>query len=103
MRMRKIEIDGTEYYCVNYADWKENFWKHKYLINIDGICFTANQGCEQDAIDEIIDWCERRLPNFLLSDKEVEEKTETEREECICGGNHGRYIKADYLDIKEVE
>jgi len=102
---------------VNADDYNEKFWKYNYAVHMtaQGIGFLVNADCEQDAIDEIIDYMEKtgNFPGILMTDEEVEElRAESiadygdERyldDSCIQGGNHGRYIHIDgIVSIEEV-
>ena len=98
---------------VNKHDWNHKFCKHNYKVELGafGNTFFANADCEQDAIDFVIDHCEKKAKGFLFTDKEVEELRQEslkdygdERyvEQYTCGGNHGRYLNTDNVRITEV-
>jgi hypothetical protein len=86
---------------VNPGDWSSKFWKHNYLVTVtaQGIQFFVNADCEQNALDELIDFCEDRYPGLASDGADLDED---EREEYFCGGNHGLYLTTDHIQIKEV-
>lgn len=87
----------NDFYYVNLDDYNENFWGKNYIISIDGINFIANVESLQEAMDLIIDYCERDMPGMLLSQNEVDE--EEFLDDYICGGNHSRYLSTTEVHI----
>lgn len=87
----------------NLDDWKESFWKHNYLIHLtaQNILFAVNANHEQEAIDYIIDYCEKHFPGLLLTHEEADE--EAFLDEYICGGNHGRYLNTEHIRIEPLD
>jgi len=60
----------------------------------------VNADNEQEAIDEIIDFCEGNMPGLLWSrDDEPEQEF---LDEYIRGGNHGRYFSTHNIYIEEI-
>ena len=90
---------------VNPDDIKESFWKRDYLIQITrfGIPFIVNADCEQDAIDEIIDYIEAMKWDGLLLDYNDSDDLEMiESGDYICGGNHSRYLSTYHIRIESL-
>jgi hypothetical protein len=87
---------------VNPGDWQAHTWKHNYLVTVtaQGMQFFVNADCEQDALDELIDFFEAMGWAGLVSDGS--DLSEEEREEYVCGGNHGLYLTAHHIHIEEV-
>jgi hypothetical protein len=90
-----------DYEYANPRDWATKFWKHNYIVTLDGgIQIAVNADNEGDALDEVIDYCERkRYIGFVASHGDLDPD---EQEEYVSGGNHGLYLTTDYLHIKEV-
>lgn len=86
-------------YYPNKEDYQDHFWHFNFKIEIDGIVFYVNAGDTQDAVDYLIDYCEEHLPGLLLTRKEEEE--EEYLQECVCGGNHGRFIASRNIQINK--
>ena len=61
---------------VNPDDYQEHFWKNNYriLVSREGIEYIVNADCEQDAIDELIDYLEVNAPGLLWSREEEQEQ-----------------------------
>jgi hypothetical protein len=71
----------------------EPFWKHIYLLQMQGGNFVINSDNSQEAIDEFIDYCEDNAPGLILSDEEEEEAQEDgSLDDYVQGGNSGRYL-----------
>jgi len=92
-------------YYPNENDWSEKFWNNNYriIVSAQGVEFFVNADNEQEAIDYIIDYCEDNLPGLLWDDEDLYEMTEDERDEYICGGNHGRYLSTHNIYIETVK
>jgi len=90
-------------YYPNRSDWFNSFWKYHYLVNVDGWLFAVNANHEQDALDYVIDHCEKYVKHLLMIPEDVEE--EEYLEDYICGGNHGRYFScmADMVLIETLK
>lgn len=85
----------------NVEDWKESFWKNKYLISIGEIGtqrYAVNADNEQDALDYAIDYIVEHFPGCVMSREE--EETEEYLEEYIVGGNEGRYLNFGYHELR---
>jgi hypothetical protein len=91
---------------VNIDDYEENFWKNDYriLLTRNGIEFIVNADNEQDALDYLIDYCEKYFPRLLWS---YEDERELILNECIedyiQGGNEGRYLNTVHVSIEKFE
>ena len=73
------------------------FDKH-YLVCIDHFSVYYVISCsEQDALDELVDYCEGRYPGYFLDpdDEDIDEDT-------LFAGNHGLPIAADTLIIEQI-
>jgi hypothetical protein len=88
-------------YYPNKYDYNNKFWKHNYLITIDGIEFTVNADNEQEAFDYLIDFSEEFLPGLIMSNEE-EIELEHFLEDYVCGGNHGKYINSYNISINTI-
>ena len=86
----------------NKDDWEQQFWKNNYQVFLtsQGIRFHVNADHEQDALDYVIDYCEKHLPGLLFSREE--ELEEEYLNEYFCGGNHGRYLNTLNIHIELV-
>ena len=73
---------------VNEDDYREKFWKHNYLVSLGvfGNAYRVNADCEQDALDEVMDYCEQHAPGFVIPREN--EPVEFE-EDYVRAGNHG--------------
>lgn len=89
-------------HIINKDDWNSSFWKHDYIVSVtsQGIRFAVNADNAQDAIDEIIDYCESNLPGLIFSREE--EADEEYLEEFIHGGNHGRYLNTRNIHFETI-
>lgn len=56
--------------------------------------------CDQHAIDEAID--SGKMDFLQVKGDELEQMTEEERDELLCGGNAGEYFRQDYLWMDEL-
>lgn len=86
----------------NKDDFDAHFWKHDYrvLVSSQGIEFIVNADCEQDAIDYVIDYCEKHSSGLIMS-RDDEEKEEY-LDDYISGGNHGRYLNTTNVHIERI-
>ena len=90
---------------VNPDDIKESFWNSTYLIWVtaQGILFLVNADCEQDAIDEMIDYIESmKWDGLLLDYNDSDDMEMIESGDYICGGNHGRYLSTYHIRIESL-
>ena len=86
----------------NKDDYRENFWKNNYriLVSAQGVEFVVNANCVSDAIDCVIDYCEKKYKGLLMSELEV--KNNEFLEDYIFGGNNGRYFSTYNVHIKKI-
>jgi hypothetical protein len=91
----------------NRSDYDEGFWAKRYQIDlcaIGTITFRIAADCEQDAIDEMVDWIEANRPGLLMSRKEEDEEREHGTaetiEEYVYGGNHCRYLNVPSHEMR---
>ena len=92
---------------VNPDDWKESFCGHYYkvIMSEHGPVLYVNQGCEQDALDEAIDYCtEQEWEGLFLDDAErTGIETDGFLEDYVSGGNEGRYLSSLNVYIEEID
>lgn len=72
-----------------------------YIVTVECSQFIAWGHCEQDAIDEVIDCCERLHYDGLirpLNDNDLDDQID----EYIIGGNHSLLLTAGYVAIQAV-
>jgi len=103
--MDKIEQLIAEGRYINYLnknDWDKIFWKHKYIVHVSAqdIIFAVNANFEQDAIDCIIDHCQKHNPGLLFTKEEEED--EEFIDEYISGGNEGLHFSTHNIFIEEI-
>ena len=86
---------------LNKDDYDEQFWCNNYKITVSsqGIIYIVNADCAQDAIDIVIDHCEKEAPGLLWS---RDEENEWEMDDYICGGNHCRYLSTHNVRIEQI-
>lgn len=79
-------------------DWCKTAW----LVFSNEFCQGCIiwESCEQDAIDTLIDYCEKKGYKGLVSS--LDELEEGEEEEYICGGNHGLYLTSNNVYISKL-
>jgi len=99
-KFQKIANIERQVYFPNKEDWIHSFWKHDYLILLtsQGIPFAVNADNEQDAMDYIIDYCQRELSGLLMSREE--EAEEEYLEDYIRGGNEGLVLNTFNVHIE---
>ena len=95
------DIETTIYYP-NRDDWDESFWKHDYIVALteQGIPFVVNADNEQDAVDYVIDDCQKNHPGLIMSREEEDE--EEFLDEYISGGNEGLHLNTTYIHIQQI-
>jgi len=96
--MKTAIPEGAIY--INKESWDNNFWKHKYLISLPAIGtnhFAVSADCEGDAMDEIIDYCEKKQW-YIMTDEDQED--EEFLDEYVQGGNHGIYLNVPYHEVR---
>jgi hypothetical protein len=97
--MNTVTIPEDAIYT-NKEDWDNSFWMHKYLISMPAIGtnhFAVNASCEGDAMDEVIDYCEKKQW-YIMTDEDREE--EEYLDEYVMGGNHGIYLNVPYHEVR---
>jgi len=94
-----------EFNLVNPDDILNSFWDNTYLIHLtsQNILFVVNADCEQDAIDEMIDYIESmQWEGLLLDYNDPDDLEMIESGNYICGGNHGRYLSTYHIRIEKL-
>ena len=91
---------------INWEDWSSNFWGHDYLIQVGTVGtmnFLINSSNEGDAIDILIDYFEKNMPQQLVPEGKI--GIIDNLDEYITGGNHGRTMAtpASEIFIKEMK
>lgn len=69
-----------------------------YYLSFDGIIYA---NCEQDVIDRLIDAYDNQDHiGWFLSDDELQEMSDDEKEGYICGGNYCRYMSFHWHELR---
>ena len=90
---------------VNLDDIVNNFWNNTYLIHfgIQNILFLVCADYEQQAIDEMVDYIERKnWKGLLLDDNDPYDIEIIVSGDCIIGGNHRRYLSSNNIHIEHI-
>jgi hypothetical protein len=89
--------------CDWFVDVIDNNWTNWYYIVLHGIGgeYLVSADNESEAVDELIDWCEKSAPGLVdsIQDLVKEGLTEAEIDERPSGGNHGLYLSEDVVKI----
>lgn len=84
----------------------ETFYDNAYDITIGVHCsihYVVLADNEQEAIDTIIDHYhdkKEEYEGFFLSDDDIEEMTDDDREQYIYGGNYCEYLSFEYSEMR---
>jgi len=96
--------DYTKPFYPNLDDYTNDFWNNNYKITVSaqGIEFFVNADCSQDAIDIVIDDCEKNHPGLIMSIEDEENEQCQYLDDYICGGNHNRYFSTYNVQIEKL-
>ena len=86
----------------NKDDYRDDFWNNNYKITVSaqGFKFFVNADCSRDAIDYVIDYCEKHYSGLLMTkNQELEQEY---LEDYIQGGNHGRFFSTYNVRIEKL-
>jgi hypothetical protein len=100
------QFTGGKVEFANKEDYKGQFYRNNYAVTLSefGPTVIVNADNEQDALDEAIDYAEKKKYDGLFLSREDEEELESEGNlgDYMMGGNHGRYLSSMNIGIQKI-